>query len=335
MEDLTFLRNYQDNPDAWQTKFQEKVGLPFPIPWVVVGIVFFMIGFGLKQVLMAPEMDLRIVAILSALIAATANSVAYYEKVLDKATESIPHLLRENADGIKTWLDRWYRYIFWSSRNIYSGIVLAVVCLASIHFSDGLGEGGVGRTYNEILIGIVGFLGGTMLWTMIGIARMTSSLGTSVRIRASIFDSQTSTLRIASGIVWRVAITAAFVYLLGVSLYPVCEIELKGSIYFIIVGFGIFVFMYFIAPQANIHKTLTDLKRERLRVLVLQIDKTFDRVAVDPTVDNIGQLRDLFNLQKTLNGKAAWAFGTKELLTLLGSVMVPLVVILVNRLLGS
>ena len=333
MEDYTFLKNYQEKSDAWQTKFQEKFGLPFPIPWVVIGIVFFMIGFAVKQVLIEPEMDLRVVAILSALIAATANSVVYYEKVLDRATESIPYILRENAAGIEKWLDEWYRYIFWSSRNVFTGFALSVLCVASIYLSGGLGRGAIGVIYNYILIGVIGFLGGSMLWTMIGVAKMTSSLGSSVKIRVSIFDSQTSSMKIASGIIWRVAITAAFVYLLGISMYLICGIKLYGLIYVIVVGFGVFVFIYFIAPQANIHKTLLDIKRDRLRVLVDQIDKTFDRVAIDPSVDNIGQLRDLFSLQKTLNGRAAWAFGTKELLTLLGSVLVPVIILLLNRML--
>ena len=335
MDNLSFLSKYQKKPDAWQTKFQEKIGLPFPIPWIIVGIGTFMFGFALKQMLPAPLMDLRMVAILSALVAAIANSVVYYENILDRATESIPHLLREDADGIERWLDKWYGYIFWSSRNVYSGVLLCIVCIVSIYFSGGLGRGNAGAAFGYVMIGLIGFLGGSMFWTMIGIAKMTSSLGSSVKIRASIFDSQTSTLKIASGIIWRVAITAAVVYLLGVSMYPICGVNLAGTIYVIVIGFGAFIFIYFIAPQVNIHNTLLELKRDRLRVLVVQIDKTFDRVADDPTLDNIGQLRDLFNLQKTLNGKAAWAFGTKELLSLLGSVLIPLIVIVINRLLGK
>jgi hypothetical protein len=335
MNEYAFLAKYPKQPDAWQTKLQAKCNLPFPLPWLLVGVACFFVGFALRSLLDDAAFDLRSIAIQSALIAAIANSVIYYERILDEAAVSIPHLLRAPAEGVEEWLDHWYGYIFWSSRNIYAGLVLAAICVAN-GFAGGAPEGSTASLlYHGGLSAIVGFLGGSMFWAMIGVARMTSSLGRSVEIRASIFDSQTSTLKVASSLIWKVALTASVVYLLGVSGFFVGEVEMNASIYVVAVGFGIFVMVYFIAPQANIHGTLVQLKRERLHALVDQIDNTFDQVAAEPTPANITQLRDLFDLQKTLNGKASWTFGIKELIMLLGTVCVPLFVILVDRLIGD
>ena len=96
------------------------------------------------------------------------------------------------------------------------------------------------------------------------------------------------------------------------------------------ITFGIFFMLYFIIPQWNVHKTLIKLKQKRLRKLVKQVDSTFDKVAQNPTRENIQQLRSLFEVQQVVNGKSPWSFGITELLVLLGSVIVPLIILIID-----
>ena len=174
-----------------------------------------------------------------------------------------------------------------------------------------------------------------MLWMMLGIARLMSSLGSTVSIAPSIFDSSTSALRAASSVLWKISLSAVFLYLLGVSIRVLCPAE-RGVLDMIVTAFfGVFVVLYFIIPQLNIHKTLVGLKRNRLSTLVKQIDNTFDAVASTPTPENIGQLRDLFDLQRVINGKTSWSFGVGELLALIGTILVPLSLFAVGYLLRA
>ena len=101
------------------------------------------------------------------------------------------------------------------------------------------------------------------------------------------------------------------------------------------VVFGAFIIAYYIVPQVNIHKHLVRLKQARLRVLVEQIDHSFDRVAEQPSPENISQLRDLFHLQNIVNGKKSWSFGFGELLALIGSIMIPLALFLIQSFWGG
>ena len=98
---------------------------------------------------------------------------------------------------------------------------------------------------------------------------------------------------------------------------------------------GAFIILYFIVPQINIHKTLVGVKHQRLKALVEQLDHTFDLVASEPSPENINRLRDLFQLQDIVNGKRSWAFGMGELLMLIGSVLVPLLLFMVDYLRNS
>lgn len=96
------------------------------------------------------------------------------------------------------------------------------------------------------------------------------------------------------------------------------------------VFFGVFIIVYYVVPQVNIHKFLVELKRSRLKVLVEQIDRSFDKVSSAPTPENISQLRDLFHLQNIVNGKRSWSFGAGELLMLIGSIIIPLMLFFIN-----
>ena len=66
-----------------------------------------------------------------------------------------------------------------------------------------------------------------------------------------------------------------------------------------------------------------------------QVDHAFDEVANKPTQDNITRLRDLFDLQRVISGKRAWSFGVGELLTLIGTAVIPLILFILNYWFGG
>ncbi len=324
--------SYKQTPDAWQTKFQERLRLPFPFAWIFVASILLLIGYVINQYFQEDPALIRLFLIDTALIAAIANAVIFYEKMLDEVADNFPELLDEDRKNAAKWVREWYQTIFWSKKNILAGLILAAICLAfGAQSSANQFISLPGIAYSYLISFVVSFLGGSMLWVMLGVARLTSSLGRDVNIRPSIFDSESSALRAASSVLWKVSLIASLVYILGVSRYYFCSLQLGKNMIFIVFFFGAFIILYFIIPQMNIHKTLVELKRTRLKALVGQIDNAFDSVTRSPTPESINQLRELFNLQKVLNGKKSWSFRTRELVLLLGSVLVPLLLFVFER----
>jgi hypothetical protein len=323
---------YKDTPDAWQTRVQERTGLPFPIPWILIAAAVFALGYGILRLCGESPNAVRMLAIECALIAAIANSVVFYEKLLDDVADAFPILLDEDDDTAREWVARWYAFTFHSKKNLVMGAFLGCMCaLSGASGSATVFESVGGRAYAGFVAFAVGFLGGSMFWAMLGVAGLTLSLGKDVRIRPSIFDSKTSILRTASSVLWKVSLTASMVFILGVSIYYFCSLSIGPLLLAIVLFFGVFIVLYFVLPQLNIHKTLVTIKRTRLKVLVQQIDRTFDTVTTEPSAENINQLRDLFQLQGIVNGKRSWSFGTGELLILIGSVLTPLLLFLLNH----
>lgn len=327
---------YSESPDAWQTKVQEAlykvIRLPFPMPWAIIGAVLFAIGYGLtfdyanyyagadyKKVLI-------VIAIQSALIAVVANSVVFFERLLDDVADTFPVLLDESSEVGDAWIAKWYDNIFWSKKNLVTGLILGGIYLfGSIYAVPTLFASTAGKVYSLSVIFIIGFLGGSMFWAMLGIARLTASMGREVKIKPSIFDGNINVLRTASSVLWKVSLTAGFAYTLGVSIYYFDLIDTNATITGLIVFFGGFIIFYFIIPHINIRKTLLKIKSKRLRELAEQIDRAFDTVTGDPIPENILKLNELLKIQDTVNKKKAWSFGSAELLTLLGTILVPLV----------
>jgi len=327
---------YTATPDAWQTKIHDLIALPFPLPWLLIAGTFFVIGYALiyfSSTSPAPG-TVPTLAINCALIAAIANSVVFYENLLDEIADTFPVLLDVHTEKAEEWTSDWYHNIFWSKKNLVAGLILGLLCV----WSKPRGNLSIfdlimtGKAYSCFLSFVIGFLGGSMFWTMLGIARMASSLGGKKIIKPSIFDGKTSALRTASGMLWKVSLTAMLVYLLGMSnfFFSTWSPNIKDMI--LPTLSGAFIILYFVLPQINIHKTLVKTKSKRMVQLVKQLDATFDKVSADPTPENINQLRDLFHLQDAVNGKRAWAFGVGELLMLIGTALVPLIAAIIGHL---
>lgn len=379
---------YRDNSDAWQTKVQESLRLPFPLPWAVIAGILFAVGILIEAFLgnapdsatqaakgkpqagveqpgeaKPPEAIKQLTAnqqppadksakkgkkqnskespphpiiwlgIQCTLIAALANSVIIFEFLMDRIADSYPLLVDESSERAEQWIYRWYDKIFWSKRNLIAGLVLAAIITVSFgaivadKFTVNMVESikPLGIAYSYFITIISSFLAGSCFWTALSIAFMFFSMGREIQIKSSIFDSRTSILRMASTVLWKVSLVLSLIYFLGLISVYVCGIERDLTVQIIVAIFGAFIVAYFIIPQVNIHKHLLRLKQSRLGVLVEQIDQSFDRVAGDPSPENISQLRDLFHLQRVINGKSAWSFGLGELLALVSSILIPLI----------
>jgi hypothetical protein len=343
MEDIEDIEDTKDieesfkfaqNPDSWQMKVQQYLSKwlpfpsPFPLPWLIIAAPIFVIGYMIASIrregLFAAEFGL---------IAALGNAVVYFEMLVDDVADAFPHLVMRKREEVKELLIEWYQQTFWSLKDMIAGALLGVL-LVVVWWVDPpvppVLASTPGKAYIYAASFLVGFLGGSMLWAMFRIATLMLWLGKKIEIRPSVFDSSTSPLRAVSAVLWKVSFTAIAIYV-SIILWLILFANRRGVLTMsVAITFGIIFMLYFIIPQWNVHKTLLKLKQKRLRKLVKQVDSTFDKVAQNPTRDNIQQLRSLFEVQQVVNGKSPWSFGITELLVLLGSVIVPLLILIID-----
>ncbi len=330
---------FAESSDSWQMKVHQYLSellpfpSPFPLPWLIIAAPIFVIGYMItsirKEGLYAAEFGL---------IAALGNAVVYFEMLVDEVADHFPHLVMGKREEVEKLLREWYKQTFWSLKDMIAGALMGVLLVVVWWFDPPVPlvlASTPGKVYIYVASFLVGFLGGSMLWAMFRIATLMLWLGKKVEIRPSVFDSSTSPLRAVSAVLWKVSFTAIAIYV-SIILWLILCANRRGVLTMsVAITFGIIFILYFIIPQWNIHKTLLKLKRDRLNKLVKQVDSAFDQVAQNPTRENIQQLRSLFEVQQVVNGKSPWSFGITELLVLLGSVIVPLLILIIDWLIGD
>ena len=322
----------QSVPIAWQAMVESVWRLPFPAPWLIIGGILLGIGAAISVQQGGGEI-LRLVGMASALIAAAGNAVVLYGRMLQHVMLTFPALLDIDRQEGQRWCCSRAAKILSVWPNILAGLVLGLI-IVSVSYNLIIEKfvSVVGIAYGIFMFGSVGLVGGSMAWTMLGIGRMILAMGRDVPVKASLFEERTSIIRVASRMMLRVSLVAIAVYALGVCIPFSYTPGLLGTL--VTAVFGVFVILYFIIPQFNLHRTLVRLKQAKIAKLIPQMERTFESVAQEPTAENLHQLRELFQLQLVLNGRTSWSFGMKELLLLLGSVVIPLLVCILGYILN-
>ena len=123
---------FKESPDSWQMKIQTFTRLPFPLAWIVIALILFLVGYAVIRSENEQINALRLIILHSTLIAAIANSVVFYEKLLDEVADNLHYLLDEPEEKSKNWINRYYTIIFWSNKNIIVGLILGGICLFTL-----------------------------------------------------------------------------------------------------------------------------------------------------------------------------------------------------------
>ena len=231
--------------------------------------------------------------------------------------------------------------------NVAFGIGLAVVVVFAYYHR--LGEPGgenifcklPGQIYQGVLTFGIGFLGGSMFYVLLALGWTAYHVGYSDRMqkmKVSVFQLPAGIFNVISRFMLKVCFVATALYLLGVSRLYVQEYMqhegLNPKLGGLPIFFGIFIFAYFVVTQLSVHDAMRKAKNRELSKLAPTIEKRFELTVEDPHKDNIDRLRDLFELQRTLAKSPSWDFGWKELIPIFGTVLVPLIVLLVENLPG-
>ncbi len=99
-------------------------------------------------------------------------------------------------------------------------------------------------------------------------------------------------------------------------------------------GFALVLFAYFLLPQYRIHKMMISTKKERFELFSSQLRAAMDGPFEVPTDENVSRLKDLLLVQDKLNKMSEWPFGWQELLYIAVVILIPLILILLERALG-
>ncbi|MFA7256501.1 MAG: hypothetical protein WC047_02875 [Kiritimatiellales bacterium] len=314
------------------TPYPEKLAtllrVPYPILWILIsglllsiqsGAFFFAHG---KPFCCWPYI---VFCLLPAILAIT---IVRFSKILEDFTPSLMSFLSWPEAQTLDWYSEKIRLIFNPRRMSIVGVCFI---LAMLHWTRTLPlypkETLPKLTFLAILL-IVQFIGGSMLYVMWHIALMVRALGKIDAIKISIYQHPLSSVKAVGALMARFAFTIVLIYIFGASYSLVCMSTASVLVTDLI--FGAIVLVFFFFPQMEIHKLMFKVKHQRLIRFSAHLETALQQVAENPSRETVQQVRELFDIQRSLNEMGEWPFNTKMFMAILTGIAVPLIAVLLQ-----
>ena len=163
---------------------------------------------------------------------------------------------------------------------------------------------------------------------MLRISIMVYKLGKIDEMKVSIYQHPVTSIKAIGKLMSRLALTILIIYIFGMS-YFFTYIP-STSILFMNLFFGVLVLGFFIYPQINVHKIMSKMKHRKLMRFSAYLEESLQAVTEDPSGANIQRVREMFEIQRSLNGMGEWPFNTKLLLTIVTGIGIPILVVLIQ-----
>jgi hypothetical protein len=98
--------------------------------------------------------------------------------------------------------------------------------------------------------------------------------------------------------------------------------------------FGLLLILYFILPQYGIHRMIIETKKQKVNTFSQKMRNVAEKAFADPVRENISCLRSMFDIQRQLDEMSEWPFGSYEVVHISLIVIIPLIVVLLEVMLG-
>jgi len=320
------------------TPFPERMTrifhLPYPLVWLIFSCFLFGLHAGSCLYSGNPVKPIMRLVILALLPGCIAIGIIWFSKALEKFTPSILLFIDWPREKILEWYESELRAIFNLKWMALTGVALAGLCLMSGYSGDfWVGFKNLPTITFRIIMVTIGFLGGGMFYAMIRIALMVNKMGELGAIKVSVYQHPLTSVKSVGILLSKIAFTAVGIYLLGM-LYVFTKTGEHGKLVLLIVGFfGAVVASFFIFPQIKIHQIMSKVKHMRLKKFSIHLEEALEGVTKEPSRENIQRVRELFEVQKSLNEMGEWPFDTRLLLGVVTGVAIPLIVVVLQPLL--
>ncbi len=109
----------------------------------------------------------------------------------------------------------------------------------------------------------------------------------------------------------------------------------KVSDYFAVIAFVIwcFVLAIFLLPQFKLHGLMVNVKRHKLKRFAQHLEVAMNRAMEEPSDENIERVDKLHMIHRWLHEMSVWPFETKAFAALFTTIVVPIIIAILERIL--
>jgi hypothetical protein len=308
------------------------IPVPYYFGWLIIASVFLAASC---VVLVQFEGSLRHIdafLIISIIVALEGAAINWAHNRIRSFTDILINIVDLPKDAIIRSCDGYEAEIFDDRKLIASAfIVIAFVHSSGIDYHAITFNSNISDIIFNILYYFAVYIEGAGLYVMIMTALTVHKIGSlPVQVDAAFSDFH------AIGILYsEFTLYAASIYVIWGFFHMIVPPRFSSlEIILWFLGFAIVLFVYFILPQYNIHLMMASAKKEKSELFSSRLRAALDESFEVPSEENAGYLKDMLAVQNQLSQMHEWPFGSYEILHLILIVIIPLVVILLELILG-
>ena len=322
------VKDYDYIVTPYQEKLVRLLPWPYPFAWMFFScllLAYHLTALWVSKDSLEPLWSIIVIGLLPGFIAI---GTIWFSKILEQFTPSLYLFINWPEEQVRKWYESEIRAIFNSRWMFGGGIAMAILTLICIYTGPLWPDKLYPKITCIVLVSVLGFLAGGMIYTMVRIPIMIHKLGRIEEIRVSVYQHPLTSVKAVGRLLGKISIIIIGLYIFGISYHLFCEANQLTT--FVTVFFGFFILTFFILPQLNVHKIMAKVKHRRLRNFSIHLEESLQAVTKEPTRENVQRVRELFEVQRSLSMMGEWPFDTKLLLVILTGIAMPIIIVLLQ-----
>jgi hypothetical protein len=248
--------------------------------------------------------------------------------------------IKLSPQKIRNWYIDELSQVFSPKGTVLSGIIVSILAMWSFIYMTkwytqpiiwwGTAWGDWTVTF---VVSILTFLGGMALFLIIKLAIMIHRIP-NLPLEMTIYQHPSSSISAVGAVLQKFtticAITVGLISLTAVPLSP-----FRYQMGMILVGWltlaGCIVIAFFVFPQYRLHVAMSNAKANKIRTFTTSLSKALDDAIKKPTSEQIAYVKELFEIYQYLIQMPEWPFNTRNFISLLSAVILPILLSIIQQ----
>lgn len=324
---------------TYQEFISKRLPLPYAAQWIIFGQLLYLIHFLLRLLAGRGSDFSTFVAFLCLMIGYWNALVIFMSKKLENFCDSLKYFVDLPDPDIEDWYVKRVRRMFSRAPFLFFLVAIGLpiivglpvvtdfFSLPTLWFSST-----IQKLYFLFLWILFGFLASKHCALSSGLVFLTRDISFLPLKLGLDLESSKSVRTIASlFFAFSLHYVALTCLAFGMIIYSPFQLSVLAT--FCMAFSALFLMFVFVGPQWYIHRVMLSEKRERVRKFNGHFEEIVARIEQSPTEQNFRTFESLLNFRNKLTQMPEWPFNIQMFLGILGAIIIPILILILELLL--
>jgi len=259
---------------------------------------------------------------------------------MEKLLPAFNAFIKLPPQRIKNWYTSELRRTYSPIGTLACGMILSILAIWSFVFMTEWYTRPVvwwGTPWGDwtvtIVVSILALLLGMDLYLIIQLAVLVHRIP-NLPLQMTIYQHPSASISAVGKVLQRfTTICAITLGLISLTAIPLSPFRYQTGMILIVwlIFAGCIVLAFFIFPQYRLHTAMVNAKATKIRTFVRHLSTALDKAIHEPTSDQVAYAKELFELYQHLSEMPEWPFDARNLFSVIGAVLIPILLSIVQQ----